>query len=99
MFGSPRPSTLLWNSVDNLVDQLPLMKDGTQEGFHQARVAIRRTRDALALLRREAIAGDLDDIDRRLGRAFKTLGRVRDADIGYQLVDQLERRFPVAPLA
>ena len=53
------------------MQQLPLMRDGAEEGFHQGRVAIRRTREADPSLASSGGAGGaLDDIDERLTRAF-----------------------------
>lgn len=51
MFGGHGPVALLDDSIDTLIQQLANIKEGTEEGFHQGRVAIRRIREALAVAR------------------------------------------------
>lgn len=99
MFGGPSPLFLLFRSLDAFVGELDGLRDGKKRAIHDARVAIRRTREALALARRAYDADDVEDIEERLRRFFKALGQARDADIGHDLVRHVERRFTLAPAA
>ena len=73
--------------------QLPVMRDGAEEGFHQGRVAIRRTREVLALV----LDGDAEDalaeIDEHLSRAFKALGKVRTDSLAFADAESFVRGY------
>ena len=62
---------------------------GDAEGVHDLRVAIRKIRAAISVLR-ETILGDdaLDKEDKKLSRLFSALGDVRDHDV---LVERVKR--------
>ncbi len=72
---------MLDEGLDHLAAHLPAARRGEMEAIHQSRVALRRLRSTLRLLRRhlEPVAADgFDDALRRLGRA---LGAARDWDV------------------
>ncbi len=72
---------MLGEGLDHLEAHLPAARQGDMEAIHQSRVALRRLRSTLRLLRRhlEPVAADgFDDALRRLGRA---LGAARDWDV------------------
>jgi CHAD domain-containing protein len=96
MVGRAAPSAVLFRSLHELLVQLPLLRDGDETAIHQARVAIRRLREAASLDERDD-GDDMSDAQQRLARAFKAIGRARDADIAQHLVEQVEARFPLAP--
>ena len=73
----------VWNGV----------RDGEVESLHQARVATRRLRAVLDVLR---ASPDEIDLCRSLGRAF---GRVRDLDVAHELAVDLGVRMPAAAAA
>lgn len=68
-----------------------------EDAVHDSRVAIRRLREPLALIRAAHANDHLEVLDGRLDKAFKGLGQVRDADIAQQLVKHIEGRFSLAP--
>lgn len=74
------------------------MRDGDEFAIHQTRVAIRRLRELLSLLRSDYDEDELAGLERRLSVAFDALGRVRDADTGQRLVEYVEARLPSAPI-
>ncbi len=72
---------MLGEGLDHLAAHLPAARRGEMEAIHQSRVALRRLRSTLRLLRRhlEPVAADgFDDALRGLGR---TLGAARDWDV------------------
>ena len=93
MFGSTAPAALLTHNLDVLAAQLPSVRDGAEDAIHQSRVAIRRTREALALAHNGEAGDELAEIEDRLSRGFRALGRVRDADIAQRLVQHVESLF------
>jgi CHAD domain-containing protein len=97
MFGGLAPSSLLSQSLDALIAQLPALRDGDEQAIHQARVALRRAREAFALVTAHDAEDQREEIDDRLSRMFKALGRARDADIAQRLVQHVERRFTLIP--
>ncbi len=97
MFRQPEPTALLQHSLQGLLAQLPALRDGQEEAIHDARVAIRRLLEAASVARRNYDDDSFTDIERRLTRFFKALGRARDADSAQRLVQHVESRFPLAP--
>lgn len=86
MFAGPRLSALLDDALKSFVAQVPGLRDGSDSAIHDARVAIRRLREAAALARVDFEEATFDDLERRLGRMFKVLGRARNADSAQNLV-------------
>ena len=89
---------LLLRALSDFTQQLPGVRNGDERAIHQARVAIRRLRESLALLRQDYDEDELADFERRLTVAFNVLGRIRDADTGQRLVEYVEARLPSAPM-
>ena len=96
MFTVPRPVALLHDQVSVLESHLAAVRDGNEEGVHQARVATRRIRELLPLTtdwyRPDAVDA-LTDAFRQVGRS---LGAVRDNDVQSALLRSLEARIPTA---
>jgi CHAD domain-containing protein len=97
MFARLGPSSVITRTVHDLLIQLPPLRDGEEEAIHQARVAIRRLREAVALRNDDDEDRSFEQLESRLAHAFKALGRARDADIAQRLVAHMEERFPLAP--
>ncbi len=95
---------MLGEGLDHLAAHLPAARRGEMEAIHQSRVALRRLRSALRLLRRhlEPVAADgFDDALRRLGQALgaardwdvfaqETMPAIREADPDRQALDALD---------
>ena len=86
------------NQVQTLLDQLPDIRRADEEGVHQARVAMRRLREALPPLTvtHPDAANDLRKMARRVGGH---LGRLRELDVMRVQLDALEGRAPGAAAA
>ncbi len=97
MFTSSGPMEILSHSIAEFVRQIPSIREGSEEGVHRSRVAIRRMRESLALVRDDYDADALTAVEQQLASAFRALGRTRDADVAQALVQGVERRFPLAP--
>jgi len=93
MLGAHSPVVLFRDSIDSLLGQLPAIREGTEEGFHQGRVAIRRVRETLPIVRGHYDDKMLVSIETRLRKAARVLGRARDADVAQQLIQHVESRF------
>lgn len=91
------PQRLLSMKLSEFLAQVPLLRDGDERAIHDARVAIRRLREPLALMQLDRDDDVLDALEARLRKVFKALGRARDADIAHRLVQHVESRFPLAP--
>jgi CHAD domain-containing protein len=99
MFHPVTPLDVFQQQTDRLGALVPGMLDGDLDSIHDARIATRRIREALPLThewQRPAIADGLQALCRRLGRS---LGRVRDADVQIELLQQFEPRHPHASAA
>jgi CHAD domain-containing protein len=94
MFNGVNPATILAEAEHAFLAQISPVRDGQEDAIHHARVALRRMREVAALAVDHD--GEFQDIDRRLARAGKALGRARDADIALRLTQDLEARFPSA---
>lgn len=87
---------LIARRVDELVAEMPGVRDGDVESIHRARVATRRLRELLPL------AGDgdaLDDAERAARETGRRLGRVRDLDVMADLLARYEEAVPSAVVA
>jgi CHAD domain-containing protein len=88
------PETLIRSQIDRLRDELPGVRDGDDDAIHDARVATRRLREALPLLRS---AGPGREKARRwLRRTGRRLGRIRDLDVMLELAIAAVQRLPAA---
>src|SRR5688572_14243554 len=94
MFRSRTPAFLLDQQTATLKTQIPDIYDGGADAVHRARVATRRVRELLALLRAHGGPSERDVVEsyRQLGRA---LGKVRDIDVQLGLIRTLEVRGPL----
>lgn len=85
------------SALEDFTNHTPALRDGDEQAIHQARVAIRRLREAATLIRDAFDHDQLTDLEARLRRTFKALGRARDADTAQRLVQHVALRFPLAP--
>jgi CHAD domain-containing protein len=90
---------LLKSRLDRLSKAFSGVAAGEPAAVHRARVASRRLRELLPVL--EMDAEGRDKIARRLRKAARRLGRVREQDVLVLLVDELRktRRYPDRVLA
>ena len=93
MLRAPELARLLNESLSNVLERLPGVREGDQETIHQMRVEIRRAREVVALARAADDSDVLTGVDRTLQRTGRALGRARDADVVCELVQDLELRF------
>jgi CHAD domain-containing protein len=96
VFDGSIPQRIVTSSLQDFMNELPGLREGDERAIHQSRVAIRRLRESLALVRPECDDDEIDSIAGRLTEMFKALGRARDADTAQRLVQQVEARFPQA---
>jgi CHAD domain-containing protein len=96
MLRTPAPSILLVDRVHEFNALLPRVYDGAEDAIHDARVALRRMSEALSLVRDQYDEHALAAIEARLSKAARALGRVRDADTGQRVIQEVEQRFPFA---
>jgi len=89
------PATLLEFQASALRTQLGSVFDGDADAVHDARVATRRIRELLRLLRFDESRGD-DDITGAFAAIGRALGRVRDVDVRLTLIRELEMHTPQA---
>jgi CHAD domain-containing protein len=92
MFTSATPFTGFVNQIRILRSQLPAVRNGDPKGVHDARVASRRIRELLELVE----ARHVEDIQKRIRKMGRALGRVRDVDVRIALLTRLESRIPPA---
>lgn len=93
MLRAPTVAQLSNESISCLLGHLPGVRDGDEEAIHQARVETRRAREVVALAKAADDSDMLRHVERTLQRAGRALGRARDADVVFQLVQDLEARF------
>ena len=95
MFRTCSPMSILEDRVSELLTYEPGIRDGRQRAIHDARVATRRIREALGLVGAEFSKDELEGIKRIVRKTGRALGDVRDVDITYDLLKDLERRLPL----
>jgi CHAD domain-containing protein len=88
------PTYYLAENIDVLVAKLPGVRDGDTEAIHDARVATRRIREALPIVRAAVTNIDLDAVEVTARKAGRALGRARDIGVALDLIQELERRAP-----
>ena len=93
MLRAPTVAQKMNESLSCLLGHLPGVRDGDDEAIHQTRVEIRRAREIVALAKSADDSDSLAHVERTLQRAGRALGRARDADVVFQLVQDLEARF------
>lgn len=88
----PGASALLKQRLDRFTRVLPGVENGDVRSLHRARVASRRLRELLPVLRLEPdVSGKLG---RRLRKVTRRLGTVRELDVLLQLIDELQTARP-----
>jgi CHAD domain-containing protein len=90
------PSAVILNHIRDLQAHLPGIYDGVELSIHDGRVSLRRACEALSLMRDDYDHKALAAIEERLAKATRALGRVRDADAGQHVLQEMERKFPFA---
>ena len=92
-------ATFLDTNARALLTFVPALRDGRVDAVHDARVATRRLRAALGILESLGPHPHLAEARALARRASRALGRVRDLDVGLQLLEDLERRAPTSAQA
>lgn len=98
MFGTASASANVSRQVDELLRHLEGVKEGAAEAVHQSRVTIRRLREQLALAAAHLDEDELQIILRRLKRGARALSRLRDADVGRRLLENVTARALADPM-
>ncbi len=88
----PLPVTVVKRRTKALGAALPLALEGDIAALHRARVASRRLRELLPVLR--APGAKLGKTRKRVRRLTRLLGRVREMDVALQLLDTLGEGVP-----
>ncbi len=90
---------LLSQRLTTLVDAMPAAQAGDMRSVHQARVATRRLREALPVLRASISTRSLSRVRRRVRRMTRALGPVRELDVALSHLDELRASNVVSPRA
>ena len=80
--------------LNNLLAHLEGVRDGSTQAVHKARVTIRRLREEFLLAAPRFDEDELARVQRRLKRAARALSRLRDADVGQQVLESITARVP-----
>lgn len=96
MFRGSSPVSILEAQVSELLTFQPRLREGEEPAIHDARVATRRIRAALPLVRPQFTSNEFDDVSRIVRKTGRALGEVRDYDIMHRLLTELANRLPVA---
>ena len=83
--------------LSSLVEAMPAAQAGDMRSVHQARVATRRLREALPVLRASLNRQELGRIRQQVRRMTKALGPVRELDVALAHLDELALRHVVSP--
>jgi CHAD domain-containing protein len=91
---------LLMNQrLATLIDAMPAAQAGDVRSVHQARVASRRLREALPVLRASVHQHRLGRVRRQVRRMTRALGPVRELDVALTHLDELANREIVSARA
>jgi CHAD domain-containing protein len=90
---------LLEQRLTTLLDAIPAAQAGDMRSVHQARVATRRLREALPVLRASVDPGALTRVRRQVRKMTRALGPVRELDVALAHLDELAGRGLVSPRA
>ncbi|MGQ0734733.1 MAG: CHAD domain-containing protein [Acidobacteriota bacterium] len=90
---------LLRQRLTTLVDAMPAAQAGDTRSVHQARVASRRLRGALPVLRASVDSAVVERVRRQLRTMTRALGPVRELDVALAHLDELAPRHIVPPRA
>jgi CHAD domain-containing protein len=83
---------LLRQRLETLIDAMPAAQAGDVRSVHQARVATRRLREALPVLRKSLNADAIDRARQRVRRMTRALGPVRELDVSLLHLDEFANR-------
>jgi CHAD domain-containing protein len=90
---------LLTQRLTTMLDAMPAAQAGDTRSVHQARVATRRLREALPVLRATVNRPALTRVQRQVRKMTRALGPVRELDVSLQHLDALANRELVSPRA
>ncbi len=90
---------LLTQRLTTLVDAMPAAQAGDMRSVHQARVATRRLRGALPVLRVSLNNQAIGRVRRQVRRMTRALGPVRELDVALAHLDAMAGRDIVSPRA
>jgi CHAD domain-containing protein len=90
---------LLKQRLTTLIDAMPAAQAGDMRSVHQARVASRRLREALPVLRASVDGHVLARVRRQVRRMTRALGPVRELDVALAHLDELAARNIVSSRA
>jgi CHAD domain-containing protein len=90
---------LLKQRLTTMLDAMPAAQAGDSRSVHQARVATRRLREALPVLRASVDATALARVRRQVRKMTRALGPVRELDVSMAHLDELATRNLVSPRA
>jgi CHAD domain-containing protein len=80
---------LLKQRLTTMLDAIPAAQAGDTRSVHQARVATRRLREALPVLRTSVSGPALSRVRRQVRKMTRALGPVRELDVSIQHLDDL----------
>jgi CHAD domain-containing protein len=83
---------LLRQRLETLFEAMPAAQTGDVRSVHQARVATRRLRAALPVLRKSLDAHAINRARSRVRRMTRALGPVRELDVSLQQLDEFANR-------
>lgn len=83
---------LLRQRLETLIEAMPLAQAGDARSVHQARVATRRLRAALPVLRKSLDAHAIDRARTRVRRMTRALGPVRELDVSLMHLEEFANR-------
>jgi CHAD domain-containing protein len=83
---------LLRQRLETLIEAMPAAQAGDVRSVHQARVATRRLREALPVLRKTLDAHALDRARHQVRRMTRALGPVRELDVSLQELEEFANR-------
>ena len=83
---------LLRQRLETLIDAMPAAQAGDVRSVHLARVATRRLRAALPVLRKSLDAHAIDRAQTRVRRMTRALGPVRELDVSLQQLEEFANR-------
>jgi CHAD domain-containing protein len=90
---------LLKQRLATMLDAIPAAQAGDIRSVHQARVATRRLREALPVLRATVNASALSRVQRQVRKMTRALGPVRELDVSLQHLDDLAGKNVITPRA
>lgn len=90
---------LLKQRLTTMLDAMPAAQAGDTRSVHQARVATRRLREALPVLRASVDGAALTRVRRQVRKMTRALGPVREIDVSLAHLDELAQRDLVSARA